>query len=287
MNRLIENTVFSGFVIACRLATWPTRISPSFVNPTTEGVRRLPSWFAITVGLPPSTTATTELVVPRSMPITFAMSNPPSPWSQIATERVDPPRRGNLVRLDRLHDVDLDRLGLHLFRFRQLHFEHPVAVRRLHLVGLHGHRQLHAALELPVNPLDVMDALFLGLTVERPLALHGQQISRDRQGYVLLRDTWKHEIQHEVILRLMHVEDRCPGPHRRSSRGGGRPSEETVEQAVHLSLYVGHVAERIPPLDGHERTPTLNRHLKALPGSCRSPWTPASFEYVTHISSEY
>src|SRR2546428_8691399 len=131
MNRLIENTVFSGFVIACRLATWPTRISPSFVNPATEGVSRLPSWFAITVGLPPSTTATTELVVPRSMPITFAMSNPPSPWSQIATEPVDPPRPGNLVRRGRLHEVDLDRLGLHLFRFRQLTFAQPVAVRRL------------------------------------------------------------------------------------------------------------------------------------------------------------
>ena len=23
MNRLMENTVFSGFVMACRLATWP------------------------------------------------------------------------------------------------------------------------------------------------------------------------------------------------------------------------------------------------------------------------
>src|SRR2546428_5522844 len=60
MKRLIENTVFSGFVIAWRLATCPTRISPSLVKPTTEGVSRLPSWFAITVGLPPSTTATTR-----------------------------------------------------------------------------------------------------------------------------------------------------------------------------------------------------------------------------------
>jgi len=41
---------------------------------TTDGVSRLPSWFGITVGLPPSITATTEFVVPRSMPITFAMS---------------------------------------------------------------------------------------------------------------------------------------------------------------------------------------------------------------------
>ena len=38
-----ENTVFSGFVMAWRLATWPTRISPSFVKPTTDGVSRLPS----------------------------------------------------------------------------------------------------------------------------------------------------------------------------------------------------------------------------------------------------
>ena len=77
MKRLIEKTVFSGFVMACRLATWPTRISPSFVKATTDGVRRLPSWLGMTVGLPPSITATTELVVPRSMPITFAMSLSP------------------------------------------------------------------------------------------------------------------------------------------------------------------------------------------------------------------
>src|SRR5262245_59932853 len=74
MNRLIENTVFSGFVTAWRLATWPTRISPSLVKATTEGVRRLPSWFEMTTGLPPSITATTELVVPRSMPITLPMA---------------------------------------------------------------------------------------------------------------------------------------------------------------------------------------------------------------------
>src|SRR6266496_762537 len=49
MRRLIEKMVFSGLVTACRLATWPTNRSPPLVI------------------------ATTELVVPRSMPITFAM----------------------------------------------------------------------------------------------------------------------------------------------------------------------------------------------------------------------
>ena len=77
MNRLSEKTVFSGFVTAWRFATWPTRISPSLVKATTEGVRRLPSWLGMTIGLPPSITATTELVVPRSMPITLPMADPP------------------------------------------------------------------------------------------------------------------------------------------------------------------------------------------------------------------
>ena len=51
MKRLIEKTVFSGFVMACRLATWPTRISPSLAKPTTDGVRRLPSVLGMTTGI--------------------------------------------------------------------------------------------------------------------------------------------------------------------------------------------------------------------------------------------
>src|SRR5215472_815956 len=73
MNRLIENTVFSGFVTAWRLATCPTSRSPDFVKPTTDGVMRLPSGFVMTTGSPPSITATTEFVVPRSMAIILLM----------------------------------------------------------------------------------------------------------------------------------------------------------------------------------------------------------------------
>ena len=76
MNRLIENTVFSGFVTACRLATWPTSRSPDLVKPTTDGVIRLPSGLVMTTGSPPSITATTEFVVPRSIPIILLMSVP-------------------------------------------------------------------------------------------------------------------------------------------------------------------------------------------------------------------
>ena len=69
MNRLIENTVFVGFVTACRLAGAPTSRWPSFVNATTDGVVRPPSAFGITVGSPPSSTAMHEFVVPRSIPM--------------------------------------------------------------------------------------------------------------------------------------------------------------------------------------------------------------------------
>src|SRR5579862_3251861 len=75
MSRLIANRVFCGLVTAWRLAGWPTTTSPSLVKASIEGVVRSPSLFSITRGLPPSMMATHELVVPRSMPITFAMGH--------------------------------------------------------------------------------------------------------------------------------------------------------------------------------------------------------------------
>ena len=73
MKRLIEKIVFCGFVTCCRRAGVPTRRWPSFAKPTTDGVVRPPSAFGITVGSPPSSTAMHEFVVPRSMPIVFAI----------------------------------------------------------------------------------------------------------------------------------------------------------------------------------------------------------------------
>ena len=63
--------VRSGLTTACRLAALPTSRSPVLVKPTTLGVVRLPSALAMTAGSPASRTATTEFVVPRSIPTVF------------------------------------------------------------------------------------------------------------------------------------------------------------------------------------------------------------------------
>src|SRR6059058_5937460 len=77
MNRLMEYTVFSGLVTAWRLATCPTSRSPVLVIATTDGVVRAPSWLGMTTGSPPCITATTQLVVPRSIPIILLIATIP------------------------------------------------------------------------------------------------------------------------------------------------------------------------------------------------------------------
>src|SRR4051794_9376596 len=71
MRRFAAKIVRSGLVTAWRLAGWPTSRSPSSVKATIEGVVRMPSAFSMTFGVLPSITATHELVVPRSIPMTL------------------------------------------------------------------------------------------------------------------------------------------------------------------------------------------------------------------------
>src|SRR5262245_21791079 len=82
MWRLTERTVRSGLVTAWRLATSPTSTSPVLARATTDGVVRAPSALGITVGSPPSRVATTELVVPRSIPTALAISSPQTCWDR-------------------------------------------------------------------------------------------------------------------------------------------------------------------------------------------------------------
>jgi hypothetical protein len=69
--------VACGLRMAWRLATCPTSRCPSSVNATTDGVVRPPSAFGMTSARPPSiTAATTEFVVPRSIPTPSASPGP-------------------------------------------------------------------------------------------------------------------------------------------------------------------------------------------------------------------
>src|SRR3954449_4845063 len=73
MWRFTERIVRSTLVTAWRFATSPTSTSPFLAKATTLGVVREPSEFAMTSGSPPDRVATTELVVPRSIPTARAM----------------------------------------------------------------------------------------------------------------------------------------------------------------------------------------------------------------------
>jgi len=55
-----------------------------------------------------------------------------------------------------------------------------------------------------------MVALVREVAVDLALPPHRQQIAGDRQGYVLLADPRKLKVQNEIILGLVHVQDRCP-----------------------------------------------------------------------------
>src|ERR1700761_6986323 len=77
MCLLTERMVRSTLVTAWFLAGWPTSTSPLRANATTDGGVREPWEFATTRGPPPSSTATTELVVPRSIPTARAIVIPP------------------------------------------------------------------------------------------------------------------------------------------------------------------------------------------------------------------
>src|SRR5690554_7327114 len=77
IKRLTAYRVLCGLVTAWRLALCPTSTSSSLVNATIDGVVRSPSAFSIILGLPPSSMATHELVVPKSMPIILLMSQSP------------------------------------------------------------------------------------------------------------------------------------------------------------------------------------------------------------------
>src|SRR5690242_3537644 len=192
----------------------------------------------MTTGSPPSTTATTEFVVPRSMPITFAMSCsllsrclglrvPGGP----ERDRPGPPTRGSGV----LGRLDLDLLGLDLLDLGEFDGQNPGTIRRLHLVGLDGNRQRERALELPEPTLPTVVTAVLRLGVALTLTLDGEQIAGDGHPDIRLAEPGQLGRDDYLVLGLVHVD--CGTPQTLHPGGSGMP-EDVVEQAVHVRLEV-------------------------------------------------
>ena len=143
--------------------------------------------------------------------------------------------RPALMRI-RLQNVDLDFLRFDFFRLRQPDLQDAVPVRCLHLVGLDRNGKSDRALEFPVHPLEAVIGIVRLLAPPLALALDGQQVAGDRDTDFLLPYARNLERDVEVILRLVHVDQRDPqtitGRHR------CRAAEETVEEAIHLLLDV-------------------------------------------------
>ena len=73
IRRLMESTVRSGAAAAWLRASRPTMTLPASSSPTHEGTMASPS-SRTTSGRPPARIATSELVVPRSMPMIGSVS---------------------------------------------------------------------------------------------------------------------------------------------------------------------------------------------------------------------
>src|SRR3954452_18205398 len=156
MNRLTEATVFSGFITACRLANCPTNRSPAAVIATTDGVSRLPSAFGMTVGSPPSITAITEFVVPRSIPIVRAIVVPSFASSQLGEETLRAFSVYCLLRLlAHLHEGGTDHVAVQGVAAAQFGDD------RVPAVALDHHRLMKSGVEGLADRRDRLYALAL------------------------------------------------------------------------------------------------------------------------------
>src|ERR1700704_2892420 len=275
MRRLIAKTVFSGLVMLCRLAVWPTRTSPLSVKATIDGVVRAPSAFSITLGVLPSITATQELVVPRSIPIALAMTNllfsaccGPAPATiECASHPLRPARhhqsfgrgRGTRsVREERPEHVpraagsggflDFDLFGFAARRFRDGDFQHAVRHGGLNLRWIDPWRQLKHSIEHAVASFSEMVVLVLIvlLAFDLLLAADGQHVVLDRNLNVFAFEPRHFRRDHDLLLGLRHVDAGNKVDLGLASRVD--PARKIFEQAIDFAMQEAErIAGRVGP----------------------------------------
>src|SRR5206468_10712678 len=208
MKRLMEYTVFLGLVTAWRRATKPTSRSPLFENATTDGVVRKPSALGITLGSPPSMTATQEFVVPRSIPMTLPMKiHPfgvarakPRPTGRELGSREYLPLRGRPLNLN------LDLADARLFRLRDMNLEHPVPIDGLDLVAPDRRAEHERPLEAALLALDAVQRTLLLPAFELPLAPNRQGVAGQGQLDVFLRHARQVRPEDEFLRGFLDVD---------------------------------------------------------------------------------
>ena len=201
--------MFSGLVTAWRFATWPTRISPSLVNATTDGVTRLPSWLGMTTGSPPSMTATTELVVPRSMPITLPITGLQLPWQRSpGSASPDVDRGVSLLRRHPLSSQSGRAASAAGLPFGKPDRQHAAVDTGLGVFDVDVIGQGHGTDESAVPALGNLEIAARVLLLLALFAADQQAVGRDGEFQVVLFQPGHFGGDDDFVVRFAHVDGR-------------------------------------------------------------------------------
>src|SRR6202012_3956974 len=234
-------------MIACRRASWPTRRSPCGVKATTEGGVRDPSVLGITLGLPASVAAMTELVVPRSMPTATAIS-----YLRHAGRIQGRTGAGRSVAAD----LDLARLGR--LRLGDRHGEDAVMQFRALPVSVDVPRQERAVLEASGAAGATVAALVVILLGLRDFAADDQLAVLELQVDLVPLHSGQLHADHVGVISLRHVGRRGPRQVGDGDRGEG--TEGHVHELAHAVVDVFELAGRIDEGHGSPAVPAGREH---------------------------
>src|ERR1700761_9211460 len=222
-------------MIACRRASCPTRRSPCGVKATTDGVVRDPSVLGITVGLPASVAAMTELVVPRSIPTATAISYllPRGCREHTGTGR------------SVAGDLDLARLGR--LGLGDGHGEDAIVELRAYAVRVDVTRQERPVFEASDATRATVTAFLLVLLRPRDLAADDQLTVLELEVDLVPLHAGQFRANYVGVVGLRHVGGRGPRQVGNGDRDQGTKGH--VHELTHAIVDVFELAGRVD--EGH------------------------------------
>src|SRR5258706_13847047 len=188
----------------------------------------------MTSGLPPSITATTEFVVPRSMPITFAMLS--SCACRTGSRRM--PRASGL-------DRDSPRTGPHT-RPGERDGQHAVGHARLGPLDIEVRGQRDGPHEAAVATLGDVEVSAPVLALLALVPANDEAAGGDRQADIVAAEAGDLHGDDHLVVGLPHLRGR-----KRSTRPGGEQARGLLEEPLHPAIEIvaqrqGSRARRLP-----------------------------------------